>query len=402
MLAVVAPGQGSQKPGLLSPWLELPKMRELLTWWSAVADIDLIRLGTVADSDEIRDTANAQPLLVATGLVTGLAMFNHPSDAIGKVAVMAGHSVGEITAAAASRVITAEAAMVLVRERGRAMARAASLTPTGMSAVIGGDREAVLASLKKFDLIAANENGASQIVAAGELANLARLSAEPPQGSRVIPLEVAGAFHTHFMSPAVNHLAEITHSMSVRDPWAKVISNRDGAVIHHGRTLINRLVNQISTPVRWDRCMETIKELGVTAVIEVAPGGTLTGLLKRTLPELELLAVKTPEDLPAAHAMIERHRVIDSLANEPTWRLVVSPFTGHFELDGDIDELLGRNIAPGELLGRVSNRSESIDIVSEHGGTIIEFLVENNDPVSPGQPILRLHPASESAQGIRG
>lgn len=402
MLAVVAPGQGSQKPGLLSPWLELPKMRELLTWWSALADIDLIRLGTVADSDEIRDTANAQPLLVATGLVAGLAMFNHPSDAIGKVAVMAGHSVGEITAAAASRTITAEAAMVLVRERGRAMAKAASLTPTGMSAVVGGDREIVLASLQKFDLIAANENGASQIVAAGKLENLAQLNANPPEGSRVIPLEVAGAFHTHFMSSAVEHLQAITHSMSVRDPWAKVISNRDGAVIHHGRTLIDRLVNQISTPVRWDRCMETIKELGVTAVIEVAPAGTLTGLLKRTLPDLELLALKTPEDLPAAQAMIERHRVIDSLANEPTWRLVVSPFTGHFEIDGDMDALLGSDIAAGAVIGRVSNRSESVDIVSEHGGTIIEFLVENNDPVSPGQPILRLHPVSEPASGFRG
>lgn len=399
MLAVVAPGQGGQFPGMLSAWLELPKVADLLGWWSAVADLDLIHLGTKAGPDEIRDTSKAQPLIVANSLIAGLAIFPHPSDAVGKVSVMAGHSVGEITAAAASRAITAESAMVLVRERGRAMARASAEVATGMSAIIGGDRELVFKRLHELNLIAANENGAGQIVAAGKIENLKKLSENPPEGGRVRALEVAGAFHSEFMSSAVHSLARLASSVSIRDPWAKVISNKDGAVVHHGRELINRIVGQIANPVRWDRCMQTLIDLGVTGVIEVAPAGTLTGLLKRVAPQIESLALKTPDDLDLAKELIARHSSSDSLSNEPTWRLIVSPFTGHVEIDGDPDELLGRDLAPGEVIGRVANRSESVELKSQYGGTIIEFLVENGDPVAPGQPVMRVHPLAEIAVG---
>jgi [acyl-carrier-protein] S-malonyltransferase len=212
-------------------------------------------------------------------------------------------------------------------------------------------------------------------------------------------LEVAGAFHTEFMSSAVHSLAQLASSVSVRDPWAKVISNKDGAVVHHGRELINRIVGQISNPVRWDRCMQTLIDLGVTGVIEVAPAGTLTGLLKRVAPSIETLALKTPDDLDLAKELIARHSSSDSLSNEPTWRLIVSPFTGHVEIDGNPDELLGRDLAPGEVIGRVANRSESVELKSQYGGTIIEFLVENGDPVAPGQPVMRVHPLAEIAVG---
>jgi [acyl-carrier-protein] S-malonyltransferase len=279
------------------------------------------------------------------------------------------------------------------------MAKASAQVATGMSAIIGGDRELVLKKLSDLDLIAANENGAGQIVAAGKIENLKKLSESPPEGGRVRALEVAGAFHTAFMSPAVQSLARLASSVSVRDPWAKVISNKDGAVVHHGRELINRIVGQIASPVRWDRCMQTLIDLGVTGVIEVAPAGTLTGLLKRVAPQIECLALKTPEELDLAKELISRHSSNDSLSNEPTWRLIVSPFTGHVEINGNPDHLLGQDLAPGEVIGRVANRSESVELKSEHGGTIIEFLVENGDPVAPGQPVMRIHPLAEIAIG---
>ena len=267
MLAIIAPGQGAQTPGFLSPWLESARVQDLLTWWSAVANLDLIHLGTNADADEIRDTANAQPLIVAAGLVGALSLFPHPSDAFGKVGVVAGHSVGEFTAAAGARAITAESALVLVRERGLAMAAASAATPTGMSAVLGGDRAGVLAAIAKLNLTAANENGGGQIVAAGELAALAALAENPPEGARVRSLSVAGAFHTSYMQPSVARMQSLSSSVTVHDPRTRVISNRDGAVVHSGRALLDRMIDQIANPVRWDLCMETLNELGVTAVI---------------------------------------------------------------------------------------------------------------------------------------
>ena len=392
MLAIVTPGQGSQTPGFLAPWVEIPKVRELLAWWSAVADIDLIRLGTVADAEEIKETENAQPLIVAAGLVGALSIFPHPSDAFNKVAVTAGHSVGELTAAAGARAITAESAMVLVRERGKAMAEASARVATGMSAVLGGERDRVISAIEELGLTAANENGARQIAAAGDLAALEQLAASAPEGSRVRALSVAGAFHTHYMSSAVERLAMLSRSVTVRDPRTRLLSNKDGAVVHHGREVLERIVGQISNPVRWDLCMETMVDLGVTAVIEVPPAGTLVGLIKRAMPGVETLALKTPEDIPAALDLVARHGTPSALDNQPTWRLVVAPLSGTFKHTG-IE--LGAQLKPGAVVGVVENRRESVELIAEHGGTVIEFLAEENDPVAPGQPLVRLHPKGQ-------
>jgi len=394
MLALVAPGQGAQVPGFLTPWLEVPRARELLTWWSAVAGVDLIHLGTTADASEIKDTANAQPVLVSAGLLGALSLFPHPSDAFGKVGVVAGHSVGEFTAAAGARAITAESAMVLVRERGRAMAAASERFATGMSAILGGEREQVLASIAANNLVAANENGAGQIVAAGLLTDLQTLEANPPEGARVRPLAVAGAFHTSYMESARERLATLAQSVSVRDPRTKVLSNADGTVVHSGREILNRMVNQISAPVRWDLCMNTFAELGVTAVIEVPPAGTLTGLIKRALPGVETLALKSPEDIPAAMEIIARHGFPSELSDQPTWRMIVAPFSGSFTHHG---VEVGHEIRAGKSVGMITNRRESIELVADHDGTLIEFMVEDGDPVSPGQPIARLHPLGQGA-----
>lgn len=389
MLAIVAPGQGAQTPGFLNPWVESARVRDLLSWWSAVAEVDLIRLGTTADADEIKDTANAQPLIVAAGLVGALSLFPHPSDAFNKVGVTAGHSVGELTAAAGARAITAESAMVIVRERGKEMAKASALTPTGMSAILGGERAAVLSAISALGLTAANDNGAGQIVAAGDLKALAKLGDKPPDGARVRALSVAGAFHTSYMQPALDRLTMLSRSVTVRDPRTKLLSNKDGAVVHHGREALDRIVGQISNPVRWDLCMETMVGLGVTAVIEVPPAGTLIGLIKRAMPGVETLALKTPEDIPAAMDLIARHGRPSSIDDQPTWRLVIAPFSGTFKV---IESQLGGNLKPGTVVGHVENRREKVDLIAEHGGTIIEFLAEDGDPVSPGQPLVRLHP----------
>jgi 3-oxoacyl-[acyl-carrier-protein] synthase-3 len=272
VLVIVAPGQGSQTPGFLAPWLELPGVADRLSWLSAVAGLDLITHGTTSDAGTIRDTAVAQPLIVAGGLVSLLALFPHPGDAFSLVGAGAGHSVGEITAAAAAGVITAEQAMVLVRERGRAMAEAARLEATGMSAVVGGDPDDVAATLARHDLVPANVNGAGQVVAAGRAEALAALSADPPAKTRVVPLAVAGAFHTPFMAPAVSLLNRHARAITTHDPRVRLVSNADGTVVHDGREVLRRIVAQVSNPVRWDLCMETLRDLGVTGLIGRHPG----------------------------------------------------------------------------------------------------------------------------------
>lgn len=392
MLALVAPGQGAQSAGFLTPWLEVPRVKDLLTWWSAVSGVDLIYYGTEASDEEIRDTAIAQPLLVASGLVGALTLFPHPSDAFRVVGVAAGHSVGEITAAAGARAITAESAMVLVRERGKAMATAAATVATGMTAVIGGERDEVLSAIAQHGLTAANENGAGQIVAAGTMEQLAAFADAPPAGARLRPLSVAGAFHTSHMAPAVERMRHLASSVTVRDTRTRLLSNRDGAVVHHGRDVLDRIVNQIAQPVRWDLCMRSMADLGVTAVIEVPPAGTLVGLIKRALPNVETLALKTPADLEAARDLVARHGAPSVLDDQPTWRLLVAPQSGTFTRD-TYD--LGDDLRANAAVGRVSSRNETTDIVAPHGGTIIEWLVEDGDPVSPGQPLVRLHPTGD-------
>lgn len=301
VLVLVAPGQGAQTPGFLAPWLELPGAADRLAGWSAAAALDLARYGTKADADEIRDTKVAQPLLVAAGLLSAGELGLTPD-------MVAGHSVGEITAAVLAGVLSAQDAMAFVAARGRAMAEAAAVTPTGMSAVLGGDPDAVVAHLTRLGLTPANVNGGGQIVAAGTEEQLAALAADRPEKARVIPLKVAGAFHTAHMAPAVATLEELAPSLTVSDPALPYVSNADGQPVGGGAEVVRRLVAQVSSPVRWDLCMETFKERGVTAIIEVSPGGTLVGLAKRALPGVRTVALKSPDDLPAARALVAEAR----------------------------------------------------------------------------------------------
>jgi len=302
VILLAAPGQGAQTPGFLQPWLEDPAIADRLAWWSAVTGLDLVRYGTTADADEIRDTAVAQPLLVTAALAAFEAL-----GPVGGDVAFAGHSVGELAAAAMAGVLSNEAALVLVRERGRAMAEAAAVIETGMTAVLGGEADEVLAAIDKHGLTPANINGAGQIVAAGTMAQLAAFAEEPPAKARLRPLAVAGAFHTEHMEPAVDTLRRLAPGLSIKDPAFTLLSNRDGAVVTGGREYVARLVEQVSSPVRWDSCMETMNELGVTAIIELPPSGTLVGLARRDLKGIELLALKTPEDLGAARELIANH-----------------------------------------------------------------------------------------------
>ncbi|MFF0061699.1 ACP S-malonyltransferase [Streptomyces sp. NPDC005279] len=318
MLVLVAPGQGAQTPGFLTPWLDLPGAADRIAAWSDAIELDLAHYGTKADADEIRDTAVAQPLLVAAGLLSAAALFDGAAQSASgeggggqrvgvSAGAVAGHSVGEITAAVFAGVLEDTAALRFVRTRGLAMAEAAAVTETGMAAVLGGDPEQVVAHLEKLGLTPANVNGAGQIVAAGTAEQLAALAEDKPEKARVIALKVAGAFHTHHMAPAVATLQEAAAGLTVADPAVPYISNRDGQTVSGGDDVIARLVGQVANPVRWDLCMETFKERGVTALIEVCPGGTLTGLAKRALPGVKTLALKTPDDLDAARTLLTEH-----------------------------------------------------------------------------------------------
>lgn len=300
MLALLFPGQGSQTPGMLSPWLNV-ETKKIVATWSLHIDLDLERLGTTASADEIKDTANAQPLIVAAGLLGAKAL------GLNRFSVVAGHSVGEITAAGISGALSPAHTLELVRQRGIAMAKAASQVETGMAAVLGGDRTEVLKSIKDFNLVPANDNGAGQIVAAGSLEQIDKLVENPPAGSRVRALAVAGAFHTHYMQDAVSHVAGFVEKVAINEPTAQLLSNKDGSVVASGKDAIDRIVNQIANPVRWDLCMETLVQLGVTGAIEFPPAGTLVGLLKRATPGIETFALKAPEDLANAKEFAAKH-----------------------------------------------------------------------------------------------
>ncbi len=297
MIVIVAPGQGSQTPGFLEPWLELDGARDRIGAFGEAAGVDLLAAGTVWDADAIRDTAVAQPLIVAASLLAYETLIEH---AVAIPDGVAGHSVGELAALYAAGVLGDTTAMRLVGIRGRAMAEAASLEPTGMAAVIGGDETEVLAALAALDLTPANHNGGGQIVAAGALDALAQLGAQPPAGTRVIPLQVAGAFHTRYMAPAVETLRAAAAEIIPADPVLTLWTNHDGSAVSGGREALDLLVGQVASPVRWDRCMSAFADAGVTGLIELAPGGTLVGLAKRALKGVPAVAIKTPEDLGAA------------------------------------------------------------------------------------------------------
>jgi [acyl-carrier-protein] S-malonyltransferase len=299
VLIFTAPGQGAQAPGFLAPWLDVPGLAEQLGAWSELAGRDLIKLGTTGSAEEITDTSVAQPLLVAAALAVG--------GLLGEPDATAGHSVGELAAGAIAGVTSAAEAVRLTRVRGEAMAAACDAEPTGMSAVLGGDEATVLAAIADAGLTPANVNTVGQIVAGGTLEQLAKFAEYPPAGARVRPLRVAGAFHTSHMAPAVDALAAAATGATVKDPVITLLSNRDGAVVTSGSDWMARVVNQVASPVRWDKCMATMSAIGVTALIELLPGGTLTGLAKRALPGVELLAVKTPDQLDAARALAAAH-----------------------------------------------------------------------------------------------
>ncbi|WP_203579514.1 ACP S-malonyltransferase [Microbacterium hibisci] len=295
MTIAVFPGQGSQSPGFLAPWLESDGAADRLAQYSEWSGVDLVAAGTEWDADRIRDTQVAQPLIVAASLLSWNAL---PERAA--FAGVAGHSVGEFAAAAASGVLSEEAALTLVGIRGRAMAEAAAAAETGMSAVIGGEEASVLARLEELGLSPANYNGGGQLVVAGALEALQTLAAEPVAGTRVIPLQVAGAFHTDYMAPAVEKLRAAAADVDVSDPGVTLWTNRDGSAVTSGRAFVDLLVNQVASPVRWDLCMSSFAAAGVSGIVELSPAGTLVGLAKRALRGVPAVAVKTPADLEAA------------------------------------------------------------------------------------------------------
>ena len=300
MLIVACPGQGSQTPGFLAPWLELPSFARNISLMSEAISLDIARHGTESDADTIRDTAIAQPLIVAASIATALELGTG-------FAGVAGHSVGEVAAAAVAGILTPEQAIRLVKMRGDSMAKAAALETTSMAAVLGGDEEVVLEHLASLGLFPANFNGGGQIVAAGSASAITTLAANAPAGSRVIPLQVAGAFHTSYMQPAVAELEAFASDIEAAEPSVRIWSNQKGQEVSSGSEFLNLIVGQVANPVRWDLTMKSLVTAGSTALIEVAPAGTLAGLARRSMPGVELLALKTPEQLDQAKELIKNH-----------------------------------------------------------------------------------------------
>ena len=394
MLVIAAPGQGAQAPGFLTPWLDLPGVADRLAAWSDLAGCDLIACGTTASAEEITDTAIAQPLLVAAALAAAETL-GGLDQLRNQAGIAAGHSVGELAAGAIAGVLPPEDAIRLVSVRGRAMAKAAAAEATGMTAVLGGDQDEVLAALDVHGLTPANVNGAGQIVAAGTMAQLAALAADPPAGARLRPLSVAGAFHTAHMAPAVAALREAAAGITVSDPAILLLSDADGAAVKSGSDWLERIVTQVSAPVRWDQCMQTMAGLGASALIELPPAGTLTGLARRALPELARVALKTPDDLDAARSLLAEHGMPEhhESGHTPEWRLVVAAQGGTFRADGAArDTAPGAHVRPGTALGHIQVRSDQKPVTADFAAVVLEWLVEDGDPVAEGQPLVRLQP----------
>lgn len=376
---------------MLAPWLELDGARDEVGEFGELARLDLLRLGTTADAEEIKDTAVTQPLLVALGVLAGLGLGMDDPNA--GASVIAGHSVGELTAAALAGALTPAAAVAFAARRGAEMAAACALTPTGMSAVLGGDPDAVVAAIEATGLSAANRNGAGQLVAAGGLDELAKLAAEPPAGARVRPLAVAGAFHTGYMAPAEDALRRYAADVEFADPRHILLSNADGAAVPAGEQLRERLVAQVVRPVRWDLCLQTMRDLGVTAAIELAPAGVLTGIAKRELPGVDLLALKTPDDLDAARRLIDSRPQHGQGEYVPDFQVVVTPAKGVFTRAEEVTE--GQRIARGTRLGTVRTNREEHAIVAGRAGVLAEWLRCDGDIVAAGLPVARLSHGSE-------
>lgn len=370
MLAVLCPGQGAQQPGFLASWAELPAVADRLTELSDFAGLDVLDLGSASGADVV-DTAVAQPLLVAVGAAVGSLL-----EPLPETCVVVGHSVGELTGAVLAGALDAAAAVSLAAVRGRAMAGAAALVGSGMTAVLGGDRADVDEAIRRAGCWVANVNSSRQVVAAGSTDSLAVLAATPPPGTRLTPLRVAGAFHSPLMQPAADVMAPAMRAVKFRDPRRPVISNADGLPVSTGDGLRERLIAQVTAPVRFDRCLDALGRLGVTATIEVAPGGVLTALVRRELPEVAAVALRTPDDLVDACRLLAAHAGPGE-AWAQRWRLVVSPATGTFH----------RSATDGPS---VRNRSGEEPVRTS--GRLLEWLAEDGDPVSMGQPLARVLP----------
>jgi [acyl-carrier-protein] S-malonyltransferase len=382
VLAVLAPGQGSQKPGFLTPWLSRPGAVQRLRWWSALSGVDLVHLGTEADAEEIKDTAKTQPLLVAAALLTAEQLPMHDA------AVVAGHSVGELAAAALAGVLSPEAAITLAGVRGREMAAACALEPTGMSAVLGGEADEVVAKIEAAGLYPANRNGAGQIVAAGSFEGLEKFAADPPARAKVIKLSVAGAFHTPYMAPAEAALGLVASGITAGRPRKILLSNRDGAPVDHGPSMLLRLVRQVTAPVRWDLCMQSLADLGVTAIVELAPAGTLAGLAKRALKGIEIVTVNTPDDLAKARDAIARHGAAPAHPPRPEYSVVVAASAGAFTPADDLAE--GSPVDGGQVIGAVQTAHGPVDVAAPSAGVLTEWLARLDEPVAPGRPLARI------------
>jgi [acyl-carrier-protein] S-malonyltransferase len=376
---------------MFSPWLELDGVAEQVAAFSEATGLDLARLGTTADAEEIKDTAVTQPLLVALGVIAAGQLGLADADE----RVVAGHSVGELTAAAVSGALTPTDAVAFAARRGAEMAAACALTPTGMSAVLGGgDPDTVAAAIEAAGLTAANRNGAGQIVAAGALDTLEAFAANPPEGLRgVRPLAVAGAFHTHFMAPAEQALQAYAKTVAIADPHPILLSNADGSAVTTGAELLARLVRQVTLPVRWDLCLATCAHLGVTAAIELAPAGVLTGIAKRELKGVELVAVKTPDDLDKARALVASRPQHGQGEHTPEFRVVVMPAKGVFTRTDALDE--GQRVTRGTQIGTVRTNRDEHAILAGESGVLDEWLRHDGDIVPAGLPVARLSHGSE-------
>jgi [acyl-carrier-protein] S-malonyltransferase len=380
---------------MLAPWLELPGAESFFRWAGAIADADLLTLGTTGDAEAIKDTAVTQPLVVAMSLFVARELGGLPGPVVhtpqtGRDVAIAGHSVGELTAAALAGVLSVEAAIALTAVRGRAMARACALTPTGMSAVLGGDPDELAAALEQHGLTAANLNGGGQVVVAGPLEGLAALKAAPPAKARVVPLSVAGAFHTTYMAPAREELEGLVGGLRPADPSRLLLSNADGAAVGSGTEALSRLVSQVTSPVHFDACLATLRELGVTAAIELPPAGALAGLAKREWgKDVEVLALSGPGDLDRARALIDAARGRPEPTHQPDWRVVVSPVRGTVS-PADVAE--GTRLPAGTPLGRVRSRRGEADVTAGYDGVLAEWLVQDGDLVDAGDPLARLYP----------
>jgi [acyl-carrier-protein] S-malonyltransferase len=396
VLAVLAPGQGAQKPGMLTDWLDLPGAESFFRWAGAIADADLLTLGTTGDAEAIKDTAVTQPLVVAMSLFVARELGGLPGPVshtphAGRDVVIAGHSVGELTAAALAGVLSVEAAIALTAVRGRAMAAACAQTPTGMSAVLGGDPDEVLAAIEKHGLTPANMNGAGQIVAAGSVDGLAALKEDPPAKARIMPLSVAGAFHTDYMASAREELEGLVGGLRPAEPSRLLLSNADGQAVGSGAQALTRLVSQVTSPVRFDSCLATMRQLGVTAVLELPPAGALAGLAKREWKGagIEILALSSPADLDRARELIDAERGRAEAEHFPDWRVVVSPARGTIS-PAEVAE--GSHVPAGSPLGSIRSRRDEVNVSAAYAGVLAEWLVHDGDLVDAGDPIARLYP----------